>query len=70
MIKPAFKENHYGENVWVNTMTEGLRHDECLCFNCSEMQNMCKYAQQFFMLCKEGNIALMVTRCKYFMQDE
>lgn len=70
MINHPVKEIHYGENVWVNTMTEGLRHEECLCLNCMEMQNMCTYATQFFKLCKEGNIALMVTRCKYFNQEE
>jgi hypothetical protein len=70
MIKQPVKENHYNTDVWVNTMTEGLRRDECLCLNCAAIQNQCKYAQEFFKLCKEGDIALMVTRCRYFMEDE
>jgi hypothetical protein len=61
----VIKEEHHGEQVWVNPDVEKLRKKECLCLNCRDM-NVCNYAQVFYKACVEGNIAMIITRCKSF----
>lgn len=55
----------YGVDVWSHPMTEFLRKTECLCLNCSDMGN-CEAAHALLMVCKDSNLALMVTRCPKF----
>ena len=57
------KETHYDCDVWVNTKTEAVRRDECLCFNCGEM-GCCEIAARFYELCVEFETALIMTRCR------
>lgn len=67
------QEQHYGATVWVNPTTEGMRREECLCLNCGRMGTIiapCPYARNLYALCKDGNIALMVTRCPGWMSKE
>lgn len=61
----VIKEEHYGEQVWVNPDVEKLRKKECLCFNCQHI-NVCLYSQIFYKACIEWNIAVLITRCKLF----
>ena len=63
----VIKETHYGDVVSVNTKTESTRKENCLCLNCTLMYD-CVYAKQLFGICKSGNIALMVTRCRDFLE--
>ena len=62
MLGKVASEEHYEEQVYVNTLTEALRKGECLCLNCAAMED-CEYSEAFYKLCVKGNIALMVTRC-------
>jgi hypothetical protein len=61
------KENHYGQEVWVNPTTESVRRDECLCLNCKNIKpgksDSCHIAHSFYLICVKENIALAVTRC-------
>ncbi len=57
------REEHHGYQVIVNKLTEGLRREECLCLNC-DLQ--CIFADALFDLCKDGLLALCVTRCPDF----
>lgn len=62
-------QNHYDKDVWVNKKMEELRREECLCFNCKKIGD-CKYASGLYGVCKDGNIALAVTRCKHWEKKE
>jgi|WetSurMetagenome_2_1015567.scaffolds.fasta_scaffold441091_2 hypothetical protein len=68
------QEEHYGVVVWVNPTTEALRRTECLCLNCTCLKpgktDNCPYAQRLYEVCKDGNIALAVTRCLPFTPNE
>lgn len=60
-------EEHYGRMVAVNQLTEPLRREECLCLNCGGLgDGGCQFSKQLFEVCREGAIALMVTRCPGF----
>ena len=54
------KQKHYEKDVWTNEIMDGLRPTECLCLNC-ELE--CVFAESLFDICKDGNLALAVTRC-------
>lgn len=62
-------EVHYGEEVFVNTLTERLRGEECLCLNCGRLDK-CPPAKAFYELCKRYHIALAVTRCGEWLQRQ
>lgn len=61
------KEKHYGHEVWVNPLTESIRKEECLCFNCDnlkpEKSDNCSIAQSLYKICLEKNVAMIITRC-------
>ena len=52
----------YGVDVWANVVTDQIRRKECLCLNCDNMGN-CIAASKMFELCKDHNLATMITRC-------
>lgn len=56
------KEVHHNAVVSVNPTTESLRREECLCLNCHKMSE-CAKAKALYQICKDGNLALAVTRC-------
>jgi hypothetical protein len=60
------REEHYGVNVCVNVRMDGMRKQECLCFNCDKCADKCERADELFELCKKYNLATMVTRCPEF----
>ena len=64
----------YGTEVSANEFTESLRREECLCLNCYRMRpedpEHCTYAADLYRVCRAGNIALCVTRCKRFSAKE
>jgi hypothetical protein len=60
----------YGEEVWSNEVMDMLRRSECLCFNCKDLPT-CPIATLLFSVCRENNLAVMVTRCpKFNLQEE
>ena len=63
MIGETEIQEHYGQKVLVNTLTEQLRRSECLCLNCELMQE-CTVAKELYDVCCQDNLALMVTRCR------
>ena len=56
----------YNRSVLVNEMTENMRRDECLCFNCKSRSD-CPIAKEGLRLCQLTDIAFMVTRCLKFI---
>ena len=68
MKEQPIKETHYGKEVWVNPLTENMRHDECLCFNCTNLEG-CKTAKKIYKVCVDDNMAMTITRCPEFKQD-
>jgi hypothetical protein len=60
------QETHFKELVWVNPKTDIMRRKECLCFNCKTAS--CNISNELFSICRDDNLALMVTRCKNFVQ--
>lgn len=68
------RETYYGQEVWVNPMTEPLRKNECLCLNCGNLkpgkEDNCRIAQAFYEICVKENIALIVTRCPIWVNKE
>lgn len=59
------KENHYGVDVWSNHEMDVLRKTECLCLNCNDMLN-CPTAKKLYEICRQDNMAMMITRCEKF----
>jgi hypothetical protein len=61
------QEEHFGTDVWVNSMTEGMRDQECLCLHCDNLNpgspNNCSIAQELYEACLRHSIALTLTRC-------
>ena len=53
----------YGVTVWSNGETDIMRGEQCLCLHCSQMNNGCDTYWGLYEICKEQNLALMVTRC-------
>lgn len=64
---PVIREEKYGAWVWSNVNAEAIRKAHCLCLNCDRMKpgepDHCTKAQKAYELCKEENLAFMVTRC-------
>lgn len=64
--KPILQQ-HHGVDVWVNPITEALRKEECLCFNCNKLKpgesDNCPKAKKLYKIAVEENVAMMVTRC-------
>lgn len=63
------QEIHYSANVWTNTCTDKLRKTECLCFNCKAIKE-CPISKELYYICKNNDLALMMTRCKNFESEE
>jgi hypothetical protein len=67
-------QKHYDKNVQTNVAMDILRRDQCLCLNCTgELLNMdtkefykCPIASKLYEICKQEDIALMITRCPNF----
>ena len=59
-------QEHYGKKVCTHVLMDFLRRDECLCLNCAMIEG-CPAAGMFYGLCKDFNMALMVTRCANFV---
>jgi hypothetical protein len=55
----------YGMAVWQNVEMDEARKTQCLCMCCQKM-GKCDIAAKGYTLCKETNIAFMVTRCPAF----
>ena len=52
----------YGVEVYQNTEMDNLRKDNCMCFNCETLPD-CSRAKKLYEICKEENMAMMITRC-------
>ena len=64
---------HYGKEVFVNTTTEALRREECLCLNCENMKpgdDNCHIANALYKICKKEDIAMAITRCPLWKPKE
>lgn len=57
--------NKYGAEVWSNDKTDKIRKQECMCLNCKALPS-CATTKELYSICKNKNLALMVTRCKDF----
>ena len=55
----------YGTEVWANTKTDELRKTDCLCLNCKIIDD-CSTAKKLYQICKEDDMAMMITRCKNY----
>lgn len=68
------KEIHYGQEVWVNPTTEGLRKSECLCLNCDNLKlgwkNNCPIAQKLYKICVSEDVAMVITRCPLWKEEQ
>ena len=60
----------YGQRVWSNVETDIMRGEQCLCLHCGQMNNFCDVAKKLYALCKKRNLALMVTRCPNWRENE
>ena len=60
-------EVHYKAAVWVNPTTELIRREECFCWNCDNLKpgqpDNCVKAEKLYQICKNEDLALIVTRC-------
>ena len=73
MKENPVKQEHYGVEVWVNPLTEGMRDEECLCLNCDSLkmgEDNCPIAKKLYKICVEDNMALTITICKEFEEKE
>lgn len=59
-------EKHFGIYVQTNVETDRARRKECLCLNCAIMTS-CPVAKQLLQICVQNDCALMITRCKSFV---
>ena len=59
-------QEHYGCKVQTNVAMDILRRDQCLCLNCDRI-SYCEEASSLYDICRDRNLALMVTRCPYFL---
>ena len=59
------KEEHFKTEVWVNKDTDELRKKECLCFNCTKI-NDCPIAKELYSVCIKNNVSLMLTKCQNY----
>jgi len=64
MGKPVQVEAH-GETVWSDTEMDELRKENCLCLRCARLKREkgCLVAKDLCEICREWDLALMVTRC-------
>jgi len=69
-MRTTIQRIHCGETVWVNPFTEDLRKEECLCLNCHNLKlgkdDNCETAKGLYEICREHNVALIITRCPLF----
>ena len=63
------KIQKYGVLVWCNEKTDNLRREQCLCLNCGFSNNGCDAADSLYEICKNKDIALMVTRCPKWTKE-
>jgi hypothetical protein len=63
MIEEKIK---YGVKVWVDSEMDELRRERCLCLNC-RILNDCDTAKNLYEICKTQDMAMMITRCKYYI---
>ena len=67
-------QERYEAQVWTDVEADQLRRDHCLCFTCKHCKpgedDHCTIAAALYQVCKAGDIAAMVTRCKYFTPNE
>lgn len=63
------KQEHQGVEVWTNVPMEMLRRHQCLCLNCSRCPQECRIAANLLEVCKNNELALMVTRCPWFSEQ-
>jgi hypothetical protein len=50
------QQEHYGKQVWTNILMDELRHSDCLCLNCNQIDR-CIIAQKLYEMCKISDIA-------------
>lgn len=63
MIKQKMVQvEKYGVWVWSNESMDANRRTQCLCLNC-DMLTGCSTSEKLYGICKQSDIALMVTRC-------
>ncbi len=62
------KEVHYNQSVSVNVEMDKLRKTECLCLNCGNLP-ACNKAEDLYKICIDHDMAMMITRCKSFVND-
>lgn len=57
----------YGQEVWEDSEADAIRKVTCLCLRCANIRpgapQYCPIAQDFYNICRENGVALMVTRC-------
>lgn len=64
-------EEHYSKEVWTNPHTDPLRREACLCLNCERKELWgCATANELYIICCQNNLALMVTRCPYYITKD
>ena len=60
----------HGKEVWANVPLDEQRREECMCLHCNELNlgqdDGCEYAKMLLTICRESNMALMVTRCPHW----
>ncbi|MCX6746602.1 MAG: hypothetical protein NTU63_00510 [Candidatus Pacearchaeota archaeon] len=57
----------HGVEVFADVEMDNLRRERCLCLNCQKMPSNCSVSKDFYHLCLQNNIALMVTRCPEYV---
>jgi hypothetical protein len=60
----------YGQYIWSDIEMDELRKERCLCLNCSRRKEQCARAKQFYLICKDYDMAMMITRCREFEEQE
>jgi hypothetical protein len=62
--------NRYGTETFENTSMDSFRHKECMCYHCRafsiDSEENCPVAQQLYKICVENNMAMIITRCKFW----
>ncbi len=67
MLESPKLEEHHGALVWVNPITEPCRKYQCLCLHCiNHMNGDCTAAKKLYKICRDNNMALMITRCQKY----
>lgn len=72
MQRPKLKWRH-DRTTMENEEMEALRKENCMCLHCRKMRpgqpGHCQLAAAFFKICKRGNNAFIMTRCKDWMPE-